>query len=180
MSLKSWFQWFVTLLMICEGAATVLCWYLTSRSSVEGSTVRLKWINLLRFLQQPVHGSESKSDICDEKQRPCCYSAAGNLEKNHGNEIYASAFLCLCCEKSKQSGNRSDAIRAILRTWPTVQAVAVEGVRSPSHMLISSTVMDAACLKILTLHMLFLSSGRIVRVTINWAVVCQSSKREII
>lgn len=145
MTLKSWLQRFVTLLIICEGTATVLCWYLTSRSSVDGSTVWLKWINLLRF---PVHGSGSKSDICDEKQRSCCYSAVGNLEKNHGNEMYASAFLCLCCEKSKQSGNWSDAIRSTLRTRPTVEAVAVEGVRSPSHMLISSTVMDAACLKI--------------------------------
>lgn len=158
MILKSWLQRFVTLI-ICEGTATVLCWYLTSRSSVDGSTVWLKWINLLRFLQQPVHGSDSKSDICDEKQRPSCYSAEGNLEKNHGNEMYASAFLCLCCEKSKQSGNWSDAIIAILRTRPTVQAVAVEGVRSRSHMLISSTVMDAACLKILMPHMLFYLQG---------------------
>lgn len=110
-----------------------------------------------------------------------CSAGTRKRSQTVGRMLEEKALQLLCCMKlqrktlrgnlccclfvftlweNKLSGNWSDLIRATLRTRPAVQGwlsvcVGSGGARSHSHKLISSRVVVATRLKILTPNMLF-------------------------
>lgn len=164
--------------MIYEGAATVLCWYLTSRSSVDGSTVWFEMNQLeistatCSWIRQQVRHLWWKTKalllLCCRKFR----------EKSWQWNVCFCLFVFMLWEKQakwklircNQSHAQDKANGAgcggggCTFTEPYANFIHSHG-RSLSKNTVSHVV---------------LSSGRSFRVTIYWAVVCQSSRKEII
>lgn len=145
--------------------------YLFQRMSAQKNTPT----NVSMFMSRPAQlglgvWSDVQTDRCWRK-RPCSCSAAWNYREKHGQGNLCRCLFVFTLWESKLSGNWSDVIRAMLRTRPAVKSCVrcwrrrrrgggEGGARSQSHKLISSRVVVAARLKILTPLMLFYLKAR--------------------